>query len=97
MSSGNLALSTVGLVATVACIPFETVTWNQTKVGHRKPIENSIVWDVSKAWFGLVRAGFVANIACIPFETVMWNQTYCDGWFSKAWFGVVRVGSDLKL
>ena len=33
MSTGNLALSTVGLVAAIACVPFETVTWNKTKVG----------------------------------------------------------------
>ena len=32
VSSGNLALSTVGLVAAVACIPFQTVTYNQNKV-----------------------------------------------------------------
>ena len=33
VSSGNLALSTVGLVAAIACFPFQTVTFNQTKVG----------------------------------------------------------------
>ena len=88
MSSGNLALSTVGLVAAVACIPFQTVTYNQNKVNFLLAcffscqmvlVKLALVWQVFRLYCLLDGNTKRVRVNYEKFWTISPNQLSTSG------------------
>merc|ERR1712208_161339 len=79
VSTGNLALSTVGLVATIACVPFETVTWNKTKCAqeHRPGINKHFsMLSSNQDFFDQAVPIWVEQVSLRPASAKRWSHEF---------------------